>query len=622
MVASTAMRAVLAIAVVGLAGCFTNALSNANKSKQIQREALEDALPATLEVPEPLPGTGRTARVRVWAAEDYRTQHVRWRAQIEEELDDVNQFLVPAVGIKLEAEAIEPWEVSTADRGLAELLTELATHDPGDDVDWVIGYGSGLSLVEGSFDQLGMARPLGRHLMVRGYSVGSERDQFARAYPSTSAADRDRVLAARRRHKQATVLIHELAHTLGVPHEREPTWLMATSYATTMSTLSKQSRAVMQLALETWLTPRASFDLASLAARLTSYFESNPWGGWEPDDHGQLVAELRAVVSSGRGASPSGLTGPAREQYEHAVRLAASGKPAEALAELEALVAAYPATPDVRLAICQGRIALDGPTAATASKACDRALEVAPDDPRPHLALAQALAGRGGPGDRAAALGRLTAVEAMAGGRAEVWAALVELYQAQQLVTLTERALDRLAAAKPGADADGRAWLLRIRGRYGLPPDGTRWKIAVTDEPDYVAAVRELLDLIYADKFADAKAKAKAAEKRWPGAPGVLAARCDLALRQQQAAAARALCDQAIAAWSGAAWALYLRGVLLVGSGKTAPAIASLRAAIAAEPSLAQAYRTLAKALDRAGDRAGREALAIEYQARFGARLP
>jgi hypothetical protein len=76
MVASTAMRAVLAIAVVGLAGCFTNALSNANKSKQIQREALEDALPATLEVPEPLPGTGRTARVRVWAAEDYRTQHV------------------------------------------------------------------------------------------------------------------------------------------------------------------------------------------------------------------------------------------------------------------------------------------------------------------------------------------------------------------------------------------------------------------------------------------------------------------------------------------------------------------------------------------------------------------
>lgn len=612
------MRAVLAIAVVGLAGCYTNAFSNAARSKQIQREALEDALPATLEVPGPLPGVGRTARVRVWAAEDFRAQRVRWRAQIEEELDEVNQFLVPAVGVKLDAVAIEPWPVQSAERSLGDLLDQLAAEDPGDDVDWVIGYSSGLSLVEGSFEQLGVARPLGRHLVVRGYVDRDERDGFARAYPETSDADRERVLAARRRHKQATILIHELAHTLGVPHERDESWIMSAFYTPKMETLSTQSRTVMQLSLETWLSPRGTFDVTTLAARLTSYYESNPWGGWS-DDQRQVLADLRATVASGGGPKTSGLAGEAREQLERARRLASGGKLREALAELESLVAAYPATADVRESICEVHVALDGPTSAATTKACDRALEVTPDDPRPHLALALAHLRAG---DRAAGLARLASVEAVAGDRTAVWAELVAIYQAQNLVTLAERALDRQVALAPGTDAEGREWAARVRGRYGLPPTATRWKIAPTDEGEYIATVRELLDLVYADKFAEAKRLAATADKRWKGAPGLLAARCDLALRQQQVPAAQKLCDQAIAAWSGAAWALYLRGVLLAARAKNAEAIASLRAAIAAEPTLAQAYRTLGKALTRTGDKAGRDALAAEYQTRFGARLP
>ena len=235
------------------------------------------------------------------------------------------------------------------------------------------------------------------------------------------------------------------------------------------------------------------------------------------------------------------------------------------------------------------------------------------------MVLAGALASGG---DLAGARAHLAAVDAMAGDRVPVWMATAEAYLALGLVSDAERAARSAEQRQPGVGADVLAWVLRTRGRYGLPPGGVPGKIAPLDEPAYVAAVRDLLAAIYADKFADAKRLAKAAGKRWRGAPGLLAAECDLALRQQAVPAARKLCDQAIAAWSGAAWALYLRGVMLAQGNKLPAGIASLRAAIAAEPELAQAYRALGKALDRAGDAAAKAQLATEYQARFGAALP
>ncbi|MBK9032453.1 MAG: hypothetical protein IPL61_14280 [Myxococcales bacterium] len=614
------MRAVLVcVAVLGGAGCYTNAFSNAAKAKEIQRKSLAKALPAHLEVATPVPGTSRTASVRVWVDDDFRSQNVRWRAQIEEQLDEANQLLAPAVGIRLVAKDMQPWPARSADRPLGEVLAALEAKDPGDDVDWVIGYASSLTLVEGSFEQLGMARPLGRHLVVRGYADVVERAGFERAFPDTTAEERERVHQARRRHKQTVVLLHELAHTLGAPHESDPVWLLATVYSPEMATLSEPCRAIMQLGLETWLVPRASFDVRALAARLNGYFETNPWGGWIADDKGALQAELRVMLESGGGGPAAQLGGEALEQLTRARRLAQAGKLADALAELEALSAAYPATGDVRQAICEVRIGKDGAAAEATAKACARVLEVAPDDPRPLFAMAGGFLAAN---DRAAALRYLAQVDGLAGERVDVWLTLAQIYMSQGLVTLAERAADRAEAVTAGAADEVRVWASRTRGRYGLPPGGAPGGIALADEGDYVNAVRELLAAIYADKFAVAKQQAAAAGKRWKGAPGLLAARCDLALRQQQLGAARALCDQAIAAWSGAAWALYLRGVLLVGAGKVQPAIASLRAAIAAEPELAQAYRTLAKALDRAGDAVGRAELAAAYAQRFGAKLP
>lgn len=614
------MRALLAVVVL-LAGCITNAFSNAAASKQIQKRDLRKAMPAELGVEIPVPGDARTARVRVWVDEDFRAQHLRWRSHVEEQLDEANQFLVPALGLRLEPKAIEPWNVRSADRSLEDVLGALETHDPGDDVDWVIAYVSSLALVEASMEGLGVARPLGRHLVMRGYADVAERKAFEAAFPETSGDERERVHQARRRHKQTAILLHELAHTLAAPHELDGGWLMHAVYDPGMSTFSQQSRELMGVTLQTWLVPRASFDVRAVAAKLQTFFEANPWGGWVEDERVATTTYLRALVdASGGPPAANALTVPAEayDQYRRALGLAQAGKLADARAELDALVAAYPATPDIRQAICDVQVATDGPASPASVKACDRAAEIAPTDPRP---LVTRIAAHLRAGESAAALPLLARLEARA-DRADVWLQIAAIYQAQTLVTRAEAAAARAHAITAGSGDDVTAWARRTRARYGLPPDARAWRIGADDEGAYVTAVRGILDSIYANQLPTAKKAAAAASKRWPGAPGLLAARCDLALRDNQLGAARKLCDQAIAAWPGAAWALYLRGILLLQSNKAAPAIASLRAAIAAEPELAQAYRTLGKAYDRTGDTAAKDALAADYAARFNARLP
>src|SRR5574338_459818 len=104
------------------------------------------------------------------------------------------------------------------------------------------------------------------------------------------------------------------------------------------------------------------------------------------------------------------------------------------------------------------------------------------------------------------------------------------------------------------------AQLASTRARYGVPP-GAKF-VKPEDEGALVASIREALQLVYANKHAEAQRAIRAGEKRWPHAPGFAAVRCDLALRQAQLAAARAACNQALAADPHQSWALYLSGVI------------------------------------------------------------
>jgi len=63
-------------------------------------------------------------------------------------------------------------------------------------------------------------------------------------------------------------------------------------------------------------------------------------------------------------------------------------------------------------------------------------------------------------------------------------------------------------------------------------------------------------------------------------------------------------------------------GIVILRGRDTNAGIASLRRAIAADPDLGQAWRSLAKALVRKEDKAGLDQLRADYRARFGSPLP
>ncbi len=604
--------AIALLVLVALLGCTREHI-------KAQRRALGRALPATLDAGKAREGEPRTARVRVYADADYRGQHLRWRDSFNDQLDYANQVLVPMLGVRLEAEYVV-WDRRKSDATVRDTLAELAELDDGDDVAWVIGLTSALPLVSATMDELGVAEVLGPHIALRGFADLEERKAFARAFPDLDQSERDEVHDARRRHKLTVILLHEIGHTLGAIHEAEPDWILHPAYKAEQVTISERNRELMQIALEDRLLPASARDTAATYSKLLGAIERDAWGGWDADEQASLVAHLRAEIAaleSGLTASP--VPAAAWSQYQRAERLAAQGKFDDALAELEPIIAAYPANAQIRLLACQIQLASHGPKDDRAAQVCERAAELAPGDPATYLVVTHAQLAAG---DLSGALATLelakTRASGLQEGRAAAWEQIASIYQGLGALSWAED-----AAAQTGvADHPIASWASRTRARYGVPRDGARFKITAATEAELVTTVRQILDLVYASKLADAERAARKAEKRWPGAPGILAARCDLAMRQKQDAAAKKLCRQAIDAYDGAAWAHYLLGILILKGKDTAAGVLELRAAIAADPGLGQAWRALAKALKRAKDQAALDELKKRYVEQFGQSLP
>jgi tetratricopeptide (TPR) repeat protein len=587
---------------------------------QEERRQLGEEMPATLEARTKFEGTVRTAKVRVYADTDYRAQNIRWKKGFGDQLDYANQLLEPMLGLRLEAEYKE-WDRRAPETPLRETVRELAELDPGDDVAWVFGLTASTPLLSQTTDELGVAEVLGSHIVLRGYSDLAERKAFARAFPDLSAAERDEVHDARRRHKQTVVLVHELAHTLGALHETDPDWIMAATYSPKQASFGDRNRELMLIGLADRLRPKELRNPVDTAEKLVTAIESADWGGWVQTDKEEMLTELKArieLAAQGKTAAP--VPSAAVAQFTRAQQLAGGRKFEEALAELDPLIAAYPGNAAIRLLACQIHLAKSGPKDATANEVCGRAADLAPGDPSPYLAIAATLA-QGG--DLKGARAKLVEAEGrianLQTGQEQAWLQIASMYQALGSMTWAED-----AAAKAGDDgAPIIAWAKGLRARYGVPRDGKKYKITPESEGELVLAVRGVLDLVYANKLAEAAQAARKAEKRWPNAPGLLAARCDLALRKNSVGQAKQLCAKAIAEYEGAAWAHYLMGIIVMRNPRnTDQGIVSLRAAIAADPDLGQAWRALGKALARQKDKAALDEVRAQYRAKFGTPLP
>lgn len=595
---------------------------------------LSKNLPATLEAERPKEGDARTVTIRVYADPAVRALP-KWKDELTDQIDYASQLLTPLLGVKLQVEKVNDW-ARTGDPSAA--LAQLRELDKGEGVTWVLGVIAPNDTVTKVMSELGAGEPLGHHVILRAWAEKPETDALATTLPDLKDAERGELINAHRRHKQTVVLVHMLAATLGAIEETDPQWLQNPTYSPKQSGFSERNRELLQLAVDERVSDGSE---ESIAKKVLEAIEKSEWGGWVAADKEQVVNRLRNVIDSKRaGKTATDIPAAAYDQITRITELNRQCKVDDAMAELDNVIAAYPGNGALTQKKCELLLKAlvcanqDPPKKGEKPKpppppkapdarvraACARVSELVPGDPSPHVAVGEALLDAG---DRKGAREELLKAEGkianLPGGTEIAWRRLINDYQRMGSLTWTDEALAKAKLAKD----DLSAGVAETRNRYGVPPGA---KFVTPDrEGDLVTAVKKALAEVYASKYADAEKTLAAAERSWPGAPGLAATRCDLDLRRGNAGAAKAACERALASYPNESWALYLLGTIAfkdTSLASTKVGIEHLKKAIALDPGLGQAWRTLGKAYERAKDPAAREKLATDYQAKFGTPMP
>lgn len=622
------MRTGAALALLVVAGV---ACGGSQVTAQHPTADLGKFLPATLEAPRPHQGDPRTLHVRVYADAAVRA-NAKWKDELADQLDYASQLLVPLIGVKLVVDEVKPWDrgVVPADEAPHAPLDALAALDKGDDVAFVVGYIAPGDRASKVLADVVDARPLAPHVIVRAWAEKPETERIARALPADlKDGERGEVLAAHARHHQTVALVHGLAITMAAIEEVDPTWLQHPAYSPKQSTFSDRNRELMELAAGALV---AHDEPKAIAPKLLDAIEKVDYGGWLAPSHDEVVGVLRRVIEHGKaGKTASDIPPAASDEWDRiqTLRKQHPDDPRDALAELDNLLAAYPANAAMHQLKCDILLVKPGVGDPKTTAACARVIELAPGDPKIHLAVGLALA-RGAKDAKAVAAAHAELAKAepkiknlpTADDIAATWHQLVELYARMGALTWTEDALAAAAAAHVAtAGWPEIALTAQNRARYGVPRDPK--VVAPEAEGFLLAATQEALRLVNAAKFGDAERALAKAEKTWPRAAGLVGVRCDLAFRQNRFDEARARCRRALELMPDESWALYLAGVIETrDAGGLERGIAKLEKAIAADPELGPAYRTLAKAYARAKHKDALAALAQAYQAKFGSPLP
>lgn len=259
----------LTLAALGAQGCFFD--SRWFEQRHAQQSALEHARPAELkatpavETEIPPARAERVLRVRAHATARYAAEVVDWPRQLAQTLEAASEVLGPTLGVRLSLAGTAPWATRGGEEDPRALLDELQALDDGKDVDRVIGLLGSVPRAELSFHQLGMARLPGKHLVMRAMNDLREMEGIEQAFPLLGAAERRELYRSRKRHKTTACLLHELGHTLGVPHEVEVTSLMGKRYDAKVNRFSDAAAALMRLSLARHADPGAQPEAAFAA---------------------------------------------------------------------------------------------------------------------------------------------------------------------------------------------------------------------------------------------------------------------------------------------------------------------------------------------------------------------
>ncbi len=285
--------------VVGVALALVCARAGAQfpKSKlSLQREAAESLAPAPLTLwsgGRQAASSLRVVKVRVWATRDYRTQTFDWSARFRRLVEKLNRALGYWPGVRFELVEVKSWERDSAGVSLEALLADLEKQDPASDVDYVIGLAAAVPSLPEQIHNLGMARELGRHVVLRSLHDLAEYQAVQGAFDEMSAAERDRLLFARKAHKEAVVFLHEWAHTLGLIHAQKWNRIMNPSYHQGQALFSDEEARMLEVGVRQKDAPGWREALARLVAEA-------PDPDWDPRDRQHLERLLAAPPAPAR----------------------------------------------------------------------------------------------------------------------------------------------------------------------------------------------------------------------------------------------------------------------------------------------------------------------------------
>jgi hypothetical protein len=239
-----------------------------------EREVARAISPGELVLPDaPPPRSTGTFKVRAWVDEDYR-RRPRWRSTVEELVARVSRYTAAAFGAALEVE-VRPWERS-GDVPLGAIHDELIALDPGADVDWVVGFVTAPQALTTDLDHLGVATPLGKHILIRDMNDADEARAIDQAFPDLGADERVAFYAERKRHKELVVFLHEWAHTLGHPHDADLRHVMGPSYTPHAAVFSPEGTRLVRAAL---VARRGGPGADAAVGEMRRLLETNA-GGW------------------------------------------------------------------------------------------------------------------------------------------------------------------------------------------------------------------------------------------------------------------------------------------------------------------------------------------------------
>jgi predicted Zn-dependent protease len=607
------VRAVVLLALgaapaVALANPFTPNLD-------AQRRYAESLMPAQIALPHP--GTHPTSvavlRIRFYADEDYRAGLYRWADRTKTQLEELNKVLEPALGVRFEAESFRRWHRESGGIQIEQMLAELEKLDPGPGVDLVVGFVTPLPLVSTSMHEIGAARMLGNHFVLRGMASADEAAAL-KTLDLLDPSEREQVYSRRKWHRETAVFLHEWLHTLGAIHSSNPERLTNPSYSNKMSNLAIVDTELAAIALKARLAERqtGTLDWSGLRGAL----ERSHSGEWFSKEREDLLALL--ISQGARAGQPQpekrapegGLSTEETESFNKAIELTRANKGDEAWNTGKALGPKYPKSVDVQRMLC--RLSYVKAAGEDGLAACARAHDLAPNSPEPLIDQAQSRILRKEIPEALIAVDAAAELAEKKPDRHDTWIWIAQLYGQLGALTRAEQMLAKAGDKATGMD-NGRAALAHDRRMFGVPAGA----LPPEREVEYATHFRKVMSLMQSNKLREARAAVDAARKDFPALPGLEVLSCEIDARQNRFRPAEKACAHALTLMPDLPRAHYLIGHIRAAQGARDGAIAAFRKSIEIDPKESAPWQSLADLYRMSGKNEALASLKVEYQKVF-----